>query len=135
MPRFTIIHDGQVERSLTLLLDEIRIGRLPESEIVLPQASVSRRHARIRREGGRFLVEDLGSMNGVHFAGRRIMKAELAPGDRLRIEDYEIVFEPPEPLYQAGLLKQAPVPASQHAFGMTYLSAGSFTAGAKNGRG
>jgi pSer/pThr/pTyr-binding forkhead associated (FHA) protein len=131
MPRFTVLRDGRLERSLALMLDEVSIGRMPGAHVELPQPSVSRRHARIRREGDAWILEDLGSMNGVMLGDRRVRRAVLVAGDRIRIENYDLVFEPAEDLYQAGLRQAATREASAtgpHSFSMTYVSAGAFTA-------
>ncbi|MDE0890460.1 MAG: FHA domain-containing protein, partial [Phycisphaerales bacterium] len=47
----------------------LRIGRDPDSEIVLPYPSVSRRHARIQFEAGRWLLIDAGSRHGTFLNG------------------------------------------------------------------
>ena len=65
-----------------------------------PQTKISRRHARIWREGGNFLVEDLGSSNGtILMAGVsdsvRLQPRhphQLANGDRLRLGDTTLHF-------------------------------------------
>jgi len=54
--------------------DEILIGRAPECGIVLPDASISRRHARLFARDGRWFVEDLGSRNGTAVNGVRILR-------------------------------------------------------------
>ena len=59
------------------------VGRLPECEVVLTDASVSRRHARIQLEGDRWTVTDLGSTNGVRVNGRDVAAAEVRDGDRV----------------------------------------------------
>lgn len=52
-----------------------------------PEAKVSRRHARITREGGKYLIEDLGSTNGTFVnRGRRLLPGDkniLADGDEI----------------------------------------------------
>ena len=65
-----------------------------------PQTKVSRRHARIWREGGNFLVEDLGSSNGTVLLGGPNDTVRLQPhqphplanGDRLRLGDTTLHF-------------------------------------------
>jgi pSer/pThr/pTyr-binding forkhead associated (FHA) protein len=46
---------------------------------------VSRRHAELRAEDGRWIVRDLGSSNGTWVNGRRVMEAEVRPGDVLHL--------------------------------------------------
>jgi SARP family transcriptional regulator, regulator of embCAB operon len=71
-----------------------RIGRLPDNDIVIDDAMVSRHHAMIVDTGASFVVTDLRSANGVELAGSRIRgSATLADGDRLRIGDHEFTFE------------------------------------------
>jgi len=51
---------------------EVTIGRVPGNDLVLPHASVSRRHARIVIKNGRFILVDLKSTNGTFVNGRRL---------------------------------------------------------------
>ncbi|MBA3356300.1 MAG: FHA domain-containing protein [Pyrinomonadaceae bacterium] len=57
----------------------IRFGRDQAVEGVIDAAAavVSRRHAEIRRQNGRFIVVDLGSFNGTLLNDRRIAEPEL----------------------------------------------------------
>ena len=56
----------------------LRIGRDPESDVVVDDVLVSRRHAEIRRLGeDRYEAIDLGSHNGTFVNGRRIERAML----------------------------------------------------------
>jgi DNA-binding SARP family transcriptional activator len=76
-----------------------RIGRLPDNDIVLDDANVSRHHAVIIDTGANFVVTDLRSANGVEVRGERIRASvTLSDGDRIRICDHEFVFEmqPPQ---------------------------------------
>jgi hypothetical protein len=67
-------------------------GRDPACEIVLSDVSVSRRHAQIRRERGRFWITDLGSLNGTHVNRLRIEVAQLASGDEVRMGPFRLLF-------------------------------------------
>jgi FHA domain len=62
---------------------ELFIGRSSSCDIVLSDASVSRRHARLVLRDGSWVVQDLESTNGTNLNGRRIHRCELRPGDQL----------------------------------------------------
>lgn len=60
--------------------DQLNIGRDSNNEIVINDAEVSRRHARLTFQGGKYVLEDLGSTNGTfvngqRLAGPRVLKA------------------------------------------------------------
>jgi hypothetical protein len=61
----------------------ITIGRGLDNDIVLEDASVSRHHAEITREGGRAEVHDLGSTNGTWVNAARVTVSLIHPGDQL----------------------------------------------------
>ena len=68
------------------------IGALPENDIVLPSATVSRRHAVIRVEAHGVEIEDRQSANGTHVNDKPVGVAPLRPGDRIRLGDVELVY-------------------------------------------
>jgi hypothetical protein len=59
------------------------IGRSRDCDISVEDPNVSRRHAELRNEDGRWVVADLGSTNGVKVNGRRVEKSPLEPGDEV----------------------------------------------------
>ena len=61
------------------------IGRAPDCDIALYDLRVSRRHARIVREGETLVIEDLRSSNGTWRNGERIERAPLAEGDTIAL--------------------------------------------------
>jgi FHA domain/Domain of unknown function (DUF1707) len=64
------------------------LGRSRECDCVLAEPSVSRLHAELRRDGGRWLLRDIGSRNGTRLNGVRLLdEAEVAPGDRVSFGD------------------------------------------------
>ncbi|MFI0965800.1 FHA domain-containing protein [Streptomyces sp. NPDC021080] len=73
------------------------LGRGADSDVVLSDASVSRRHARIVRTESGFRVEDLDSFNGTAVAGVDLHggAAHLADGTELSVGDVRLVFEQP----------------------------------------
>jgi hypothetical protein len=58
-----------------------RVGRSPESDVHLPDPSVSRNHALFDVQDGALVVHDAGSTNGTYVNEERIDTAVLKPGD------------------------------------------------------
>ena len=61
------------------------LGRAPGCQLVFADDTVSRRHAELRFADGRWMLRDLGSVNGTWVNGRRVMEAEVAPGDDVQL--------------------------------------------------
>lgn len=72
------------------------IGRDASSDIVLPGARVSRRHAVIQQEGADIVILDQGATNGLTVNGQRRQRATLAHGDVIVIGHYtiEVALQP-----------------------------------------
>jgi hypothetical protein len=68
------------------------IGRSPECHVFLDDVTVSRRHAEIVREDDRYVIRDLGSLNGTFVNRRRIESAELSADDEVQIGKYRLTF-------------------------------------------
>ncbi len=66
----------------------VTVGRGADNTLVVDDALASRHHARIAATPGGGMVTDLGSRNGVGWAGHRIMAPQaLTPGDVIQIGD------------------------------------------------
>ena len=76
-----------------LARDVTSAGRHPEGDIVLDDVTVSQRHAEFRYEGGRFVVIDLGSMNGTYVNHEPVDEAVLADGDEVQIGKFRLVLK------------------------------------------
>jgi len=71
----------------------ISIGRQSGSQIVLADGAISKQHAVISTtDDGKWMVEDLDSMNKTYLNDEAIHKAEIKTGDCLRITDFTIEF-------------------------------------------
>lgn len=94
MYKLVISDDEGHTTVVPLLRDEITIGRNAGNAIRLTERNVSRNHARLVKRNGAYIVEDLGSYNGVTVNGERIdTKSELEAGDQLGIGDYDLAFQ------------------------------------------
>ena len=58
----------------------------------LDDVTVSRRHSVVVQVDGRFVIEDLGSLNGTFLNRRRIEQAPLTDDDEVQIGKYRFVF-------------------------------------------
>ncbi len=65
-----LLLDGQ-DLPTELQGDETVLGRHPECQLQINSNMVSRKHARVFRNGGKFQIEDLGSGNGTFLTARR----------------------------------------------------------------
>jgi len=64
---------------------EIIIGRDPSVDITIPSAAISRRHAKLTREGEAYMLEDLGSSNGTYLNDKKLTaRLPLMSGDKIR---------------------------------------------------
>lgn len=72
---------------------ELVVGRSKKTDIVISLLGLSRRHARIWPDGGRILVDDMGSQNGTWVNNQRIDGPRpLRHGDLLNFYEYGILF-------------------------------------------
>lgn len=70
----------------------LRIGRALENDLVLSDPRVSRFHAEIRHEDGRYVLYDLGSTNGTLVDGRAIEQCPLHDGAEIVLGGCRLTF-------------------------------------------
>jgi hypothetical protein len=63
----------------------LMLGRSSDCQLIFGDDTVSRCHAELRLVDGRWMLRDLGSSNGTWVNGRRVMEAEVAPGDDVQL--------------------------------------------------
>ncbi len=75
------------------LLDGALLGRGDDVDIRLEDTFASTHHAKVTRQGGLYVLEDLGSTNGTYLNGDLIRGPQpLHVGDRVRIGDSEFSY-------------------------------------------
>ncbi len=75
-----------------LAKDRIRIGRDPTNDVAINHPVVSKHHAEIVKQDGKFFVVDLGSTNGTFVNGIKIKRHQLHELDRIVIGPSELHF-------------------------------------------
>jgi pSer/pThr/pTyr-binding forkhead associated (FHA) protein len=70
------------------------LGRAPRADFVVDAALVSRLHCRLTLDDDGLGVEDLGSTNGTWVNGRKIARAPLMAGDKLKVGRVEFSIRP-----------------------------------------
>lgn len=82
----TVLKGPAVGAVSTVALEPLTVGRSPEAGLSILDRGLSRIHARIVRENGGFVVEDMGSTNGTFVDGQRITgPTPLADGARIEL--------------------------------------------------
>ncbi len=69
-----------------------RLGRHPDSEIMLDDITVSRRHVAVENTDEGWVATDAGSLNGTYVNQERIERAVLHHGDELQIGKFRLVL-------------------------------------------
>src|SRR6185437_13037340 len=76
----------------TLSDDPLIIGRETAANVCVTDASVSRRHSKIEKKDGEFVISDLESLNGTFINNIPIRTRVLEHGDRVRIGESQFLF-------------------------------------------
>lgn len=96
-----VVEGGIVKPSIFPLHEELVIGRDPQDSLAsdrflcIPEHTISRRHARLRRRGDNFYLEDLHSFNGSFVNGKRLQPGAWYPlrdGDEFTVSCVNLVF-------------------------------------------
>jgi hypothetical protein len=90
LPSLYVIFNGQ---KVPVNKEEFVIGRGSKTaDLPIKDGNISRRHAAIVFQNGGFFMKDLGSTNGIEFAGERVDVKRIEEGDVFQLCDYELRF-------------------------------------------
>jgi pSer/pThr/pTyr-binding forkhead associated (FHA) protein len=104
------LSQGRIHQ-LVLKEGEYRIGRGTDCEIMLPNVSVSREHARLVVGFDSVRVIDQDSQNGIFLNGERVTNVKLSSNDEIGIGRFSLVFlgdEPEDRFYQGRAVTYIP---------------------------
>ena len=89
------VSDSQGRRVVVLDRPQFLIGRRTAADLQIVSTDVSREHAEIVQDEGRYLLRDRGSRYGTFVNGEQVTERVLAHGDRIRLgrtDAIELVF-------------------------------------------
>ncbi len=99
MLKLRIEDDEGQEKIVPIIRDEITIGRQEGNTIRLTERNVSRRHARLIREGEELWVEEISARYGTLKNGERIVeRVPFGASDMIRIGDYSLTLQTDAPI-------------------------------------
>ncbi|MGB8212424.1 MAG: FHA domain-containing protein [Anaerolineales bacterium] len=82
-----------INQQITPLSKEVtRLGRQLDNDVVFQEVSVSRTHAEIRCEDGKYILNDLHSTAGTFVNNRRVEKCLLNSGDLISLAGVQFMF-------------------------------------------
>ncbi len=91
MPKLFVLSGRDVGRAFDIEEGYV-LGRSPDCQVRLHDRSVSRKHARVEREGDAWFLADLGSRNGLFVAGQRVAQAELVDHEEVSVGELPLRF-------------------------------------------
>jgi predicted component of type VI protein secretion system len=89
---FVLRRGGKNERIVVWDTQDISVGRAPENDVVVDDPEMSRQHARFRKEGAAFLVDNLSTSNPTYVNDQTASSQPLQNRDVVRIAETELVF-------------------------------------------
>lgn len=92
LAELTIVRGPSTGERFILDIPEVTIGRDPNCEVFLNDRTVSRRHAHLSIQGGRAIIEDLGSLNGTWVDAAIVSSSELFNGSTIQIGTFKMIF-------------------------------------------
>lgn len=91
-PRLLVVSGPRAGAVIAIRGDALTLGRGWDNDVVLPDISVSRRHALLRREATGYVLVDHASGNGTRVNGRTVDRARLRSGDEIGLGDSIVRF-------------------------------------------
>lgn len=90
-PRLVLVQNGE-QRVLPIDHSPFSVGRKVDKDLVVADPRVSRDHAIIVSENGKFTVVDQGSKHGTFVNGERVDRKDLERNDRLEFGVRDVIY-------------------------------------------
>src|SRR5437762_2137680 len=92
MPEIIVKLGDNIVQKYFFVKETMNIGRGAENEIVIENLAISRSHATIQCEEGKYLLADHGSSNGTYVNGVKIKRTELMDKDVITLGKHKLFF-------------------------------------------
>ena len=95
LPSSLVVERGECDTSIIMLEKTPHVlGKLPHADTGFESAYVSKRHAEVLEEGGRYKVRDLGSENGTSVNGKKVVEQSqtLHQGDSIELAKGQVIL-------------------------------------------
>ncbi|HXU71544.1 MAG TPA: sigma 54-interacting transcriptional regulator [Polyangia bacterium] len=92
--KLVVLKGSQRGKEFVISGDVIRIGKVEENDLALPEETVSRVHCEILRDNKGHLLRDLHSTNGTFLDGAEIKEAYIRPGSIITVGTVQLKFQP-----------------------------------------
>jgi serine phosphatase RsbU (regulator of sigma subunit) len=90
-PQLVLVQNGE-QRTISIDHSPFTVGRKIDKDVVVADPRVSRDHAMIVSENGKFTVVDQGSKHGTFVNGERVDRKDLEGNDRLEFGVRDVVY-------------------------------------------
>ncbi|HEY6182791.1 MAG TPA: SpoIIE family protein phosphatase [Terriglobales bacterium] len=90
-PQLVLVQNGE-QRTISIDHSPFTVGRKIDKDMVVADPRVSRDHAMIVSENGKFTVVDQGSKHGTFVNGERVDRKDLEGNDRLEFGVRDVVY-------------------------------------------
>lgn len=117
--KLVILSTGLAGQEYDLTQLAMVIGRTEDNDVVVNHRSISRHHAKVVNENGRYAIVDMQSSNGVRVNGEEYSKVELRRGDVIDLGHVRMRFvEPGEDFVFGRDAHAVPMPGSGRGRGL-----------------
>ena len=91
--KVVVIKDDKPIDQITIETGFGMIGRRSDCEVSIKDPAVSGNHACVKLTKDGYVIEDLGSTNGVHISGRQVTQHLLKSDDLVTIGEHQLKFQ------------------------------------------
>src|SRR5438093_2323146 len=103
-----VVRGSVPDRSFPLQARLYTLGRSRQNDTCLPEPSVSKFHARLVHEDGRFVIEDQASLHGVYVNAVKTPRVALSPGDVVQLGNLTLKYSRPGAETSTGVVAEFP---------------------------